>query len=103
MRELLRLSINEACRKVPGRAQPDANSVLADVEVLRRTMADDTRLTIHEDDFIQLLTWYLKPHVWGTAFHQADVVRPALMSCLESTNLAQYPMFAAEILKRTAA
>ncbi len=102
MRELLRRSIDEAGKRVPGRLRPNADIILAEVDALRRTMTSDIRLAIHEDDFVQLLAWYLEPHVRGSEYHRTEVVRRALMSCLESADLAQYPLFA-EILKRTAA
>jgi len=101
MRELLRRSIDQAYSKSPGHAKPDAAAILAEVEELRSLAPQDPRFVIHEDDFIRLLTWYLKPYVRGSDFHKPEVVGRALVSCFEAVDLAQHSLFA-EILRRTA-
>lgn len=81
------------------RFRPRVETIIEEVENLRKRLPSDVRLAIRGHDFIQVLSWVLNGHVEGM-FRNIHVIARGLILALEKVDLLKYPLFI-ELLKRT--
>jgi len=94
--DLVRRSINAPTDK----PRPAVITVLNEVSALRSLVPGDVRRTASGDDLVKLLSWVFQAYGVDAELRRPEVVKRALMLCLEAGDLSKYRLFT-ELLRRT--
>lgn len=94
--ELVRRSVNAS----GARPRPAVEAIVSEYVALKSTIPGDVRRAVHGHDFVHLLAWFLHALGVPVSLSRDEVIGRALFSCLEVTELIEYPLFV-ELLRRT--